>query len=97
MKSSIVFTAAGVVGVVAASSPQITAAPAAQLLKRQADPALLGYISTEGASSCKFSLIILHTQPPGPPPFNIPVQSNPIQSQTQSLTLAQFPPSKHLH
>jgi hypothetical protein len=62
MKSTLVF-AAGVVGVVAAASPppdpQITFAAHAHAqpgnLKRQADPALLGYLSTAGASSCKSS------------------------------------------
>jgi hypothetical protein len=66
MKSTIVF-AAGVVGVVAASpspDPQMTFAAHAQLgnPKRQADPALLGYMSTDGASSCKSSSH--STQPP---------------------------------
>ena len=42
-------------GVAAASSPdpQVTAKAQLGNLKRQADPALLGYISTDGASSCK--------------------------------------------
>lgn len=53
MKSSIAVLglAIGAGVVVASPDPQVTAK--AQLGKRQADPALLGYISTDGASSCK--------------------------------------------
>ncbi|KAG9196996.1 hypothetical protein G6514_002697 [Epicoccum nigrum] len=54
MKSSVLFAAAGLAGLAtAASSPDAQITAAAQLGKhrRQADPALLGYISADGASS----------------------------------------------
>src|SRR5690349_19045606 len=57
MKSSILFATAGLAGLAtAASSPDAQITAAAQLGKhrRQADPALLGYISADGASSCEF-------------------------------------------
>ena len=71
MKSSIAVLglAIGAGVVVASPDPQVTAK--AQLGKRQADPALLGYISTDGASSCTPSL-------PNPPQ----IQSNPLHPQS---------------
>jgi hypothetical protein len=52
MKSAIAIISL-VAAAVASPDPQITAR--AQLGKRQSDPALLGYVSTSGASSCKSS------------------------------------------
>ena len=82
MKSSIAVLglAIGAGVVVASPDPQVTAK--AQLGKRQADPALLGYISTDGASSCKPSPNSIHctpnpkkktqTQLPPPPSCKLP-------------------------
>lgn len=53
MKSAVAIISL-VAAAVASPDPQITAR--AQLGKRQSDPALLGYVSTSGASSCKSSL-----------------------------------------
>lgn len=52
MKSTIAILSL-VAAAVASPDPQIT--ERAQLGKRQSDPALLGYVSTSGASSCKSS------------------------------------------
>jgi hypothetical protein len=52
MKSAIAIISL-VAAAVASPDPQITAR--AQLGKRQSNPALLGYVSTSGASSCKSS------------------------------------------
>jgi hypothetical protein len=58
MKST--FAIVSLVAVAAASeAPQVTAR--AQLGKRQEDPALLGYISESGASSCKSSSPCIYT------------------------------------
>lgn len=64
MKSTIALLSLAVVAA-ATPDPQIT--PRAQLEKRQADPALLGYVSKSGEKSCKLSsptTLSLHIQIP---------------------------------
>lgn len=67
MKSSIAVLGLAIAAGAAAASPdpQVIAKAQPGNLKRQADPALLGYISADGASSCKpLHAHFSHTSPP---------------------------------